>query len=320
MTSGQPSQASGFLPQDSPDLEAGSKNLVWSRILGKFSACIFLIAALAVVDGLQTLMRQDFNSVSLIPGETVFMSGMMPQNATSHTELIADMEDLSGLTFKPVTSFKGFWMGGSMWRAELTANATAAPVKGTLTVVDMVPMKKVGKAEVRDEDRPRQSAPGNATDAPILGQNPALVYSVSVWPSAAAREAAEHSLLRRFTGQAPFAVAGVAAALALLFGLGNFICFAKAETRLARQGVYVIHGVKKQATGLDASFAHAGQSDFAPGDAMALYDAHWREQARGSIVKKDPIKGFARFSPDRPPRYGWLVALVREAPNPPSDG
>ena len=320
MTSGQPSPAGRLLPQDSPDLEAGKKNLIRSRILGKFSACIFLIAALAVVDGLQTLMRQDFNSVSLIPGETVLMSGMMPQNATSHTELNADMEGLSGLTFKPVTSFKGFWMGGNMWRAELTAGATAGSGKGTLTVVDMVPMKKVGQASVRDEDRARQPVPGNATDAPILGQNPALVYSVSVWPSAVERMAAEHSLLRRYTGQAPFAVAGVAAGLALLFGIGNFVCFARAEARLARQGVYVIHGVKKQADGLDASFAHAGQNDFAPGNAMALYDAHWREQARGVIVKKDHIKGFARFSPDRPPRYGWLVALVREVPEPPADG
>lgn len=323
MTSGQSLQAGCLLPQSSPDLEAGSRNLVRSRVLGKFSACIFLIAALAVIDGLQTLMRQDFNSVSLVPGETVLMSGMMPQNATSHAELLVRVEGLSGLTFKPVTSFKGFWMGGDMWRAELSANATTLPGKGTLTVVDMVPMKKVGQTSVRDEDSPRQPVSGNSSNsssAPVMGQNPALVYSLSVWGSATEREASEHSFIRRFTGRAPFAAAAAAAGAALLFGIGNFICFSKAEKTLARRKVYVIHGIKKQADGLDASFAHAGQDDFTPGDAVALYDTNWREQGRGLLVKKDHVKGFARFSPDTPPHYGWLVALVCEDPPETSTG
>ena len=311
MISAQLSQASRLLPLDSPDLAAGNKNLTYSRKLGKISAFFFLFAALALVDGLQALMRQDINAVALVPGETVLMSGMMPQKVASHADLLVEMDGLSGLTFRPVESFKGFWMGGDMWRAQLTANATASLGKGILTVVDMVPMKKIGQASVRDENRARQTAPDNSTSSYIMGQNPALVYSVSVWASNAEREAAEHALLRRFTGQPPFAVAALAFAFALLFGIGNFICFAKAEARLARQGVYVIHGIKKQAEGLIASFAHAGQSSFTPGDAMLLYDKNWREQGQGSIVKKDHIKGFIRCSPDRPPRYGWLVALVQ---------
>ena len=312
MSSGAPSRADSVSLSSSPDMEEGKAYLVRSRILGKLSACIFLIAALAVVDGLQTLMRQDFNSVSLIPGETTVMSGMMPQNATGTGDLVVETEGLTGLRFNAVDAFKGFWMGGNMWRAELTADATASPGKGTLTVVDMVPMKKVGSTAVRDEDSPRKPAPPEEdAPAPVMGQNPALVYTVTVWASAAEREAAEISFLRRFTGQPPFAVAGVAAAFALLAGICNFVFFAKAESRLARQGIFIIHGVKKQADGPHASFAHAGQDGFKPGERMLLYDTQWHEQGEGVIASKDRIKGFVRFSPEKPPRYGWLVALAR---------
>ena len=88
MSSEAPFRADSVSLSSSPDMEEGKSYLVRSRILGKLSACIFLIASLAVVDGLQTLMRQDFNSVSLVPGETTIMSGMMPQNATGTGDLV----------------------------------------------------------------------------------------------------------------------------------------------------------------------------------------------------------------------------------------
>lgn len=323
MTSGKSSPAACPSPADFPELEAGRKSLVRSRLMGKLSACIFLLAALALIDGLQTLMRHEFNQISLIPGETVIMSGMMPRNATSHSELVVEMEGLSGLTFTPTDSFKGFWMGGQMWRGELTASAATEPGQGTLTVVDMVPLKKVGKTVLRDEDSPRGQLPaptGNGTEEPagegaeaILGQNPILVYSVVIWPTAADLQAAEHSFIRRFTGLAPFACAAVAAGFALLLGIANFIFFAKAEARLASHCVYFIHGIKTQADGaLHASFAHAGQNRFAAGDPVILYDTRWREQGCGVIVNKDRFKGFVCFSPEMPPQYGWLVALAPE--------
>ena len=69
--------------------------------------------------------------------------------------------------------------------------------------------------------------------------------------------------------------------------------------------------MKKQADGPHASFAHAGQDGFKPGERMLLYDTQWHEQGEGVIASKDRIKGFVRFSPEKPPRYGWLVALAR---------
>ncbi|MDR2489207.1 MAG: hypothetical protein LBD42_06935 [Desulfovibrio sp.] len=301
---------------EASELKAGKKHLRCSRMLGKLSACIFFVVALAVIDGLQTLMRQEFNAIALVPGETATISGLMPQKAAHLADMVVEMEGLPGLTFRPVASFKGFWMGGDMWRGELTAGDNALPGKGTLIVVDMVPMKKVGQTAVRDEnggsDKP---AATNSRSETIMAQNPALMYTVTVWLSADERDAAELSFLRRFTGQAPFAVAAAAAAAALMAGIGNFVFFAKAEALLSRQGIYVIHGVKQQEDGLHASFAHAGANDFFLGDVALLYDAHWREQGQGVIADKNHVKGFARFAPGCSLRYGWLVALDEKKEN-----
>lgn len=320
MTAGPPVQTDSAPPPGVSELESGRKKLAFARLLGKISACVFLIAVLAVIDGLQTLMRQEFNAVSLCPGESATISGMMPLDTASHTDLAVELDNLSGLVFRPIESFKGFWMGGRMWRASLTASASASPGKGTLTVVDMVPLKKVGQTTVPEEKGVPQPAPANASSATVMGQNPALVYSVTVWPSAAERDAAVFSFLSRHTGQPPFVVAGAATALALLLGLGNFLLFSRAEKRLAHQGVYFIHGIKKKDDGLHASFAHAGQDAFMPGDPVLLYDANWREHGQGAIADKDPVKGFALFAPETPPRYGWLVALVKEERDTPARG
>jgi hypothetical protein len=297
-------------PFAAPGLQAGRRILACSRLLGTISACIFFVAALAVVDGLQTLMRREFNAVALAPGESAIISGVMPRAATRPADLTVSMEGLGGVTFTPVDAFKGFWMGGDMWRAELTAGADAQPGKGVLTVVDMVPLKKVGQTAVRDEGGAGRALVA-AADGSILGQNPALVYSVTVWLSADERNAAELSLLRRMSGLSPFAVAGVAAACAVLFGIGNFLAFTRAEALLARQGVYVIHGVRRQADGVYASFAHTGANGFAAGDAARLFDLNWREQSEARIVENAPLKGVARCAADRPPRYGWLLLLEK---------
>ncbi len=323
------------------ELDAGRKSLRFSRFMGRLSGLVFLIAALAVVDGLQTLVRHEFNEVSIIPGETIAVSGMMPQDASGLSDLRVEMEGLSGLTFTPVDAFKGFWMGGNMWRAELKADTAAAPGKGTITVVDMVPLKKVGRTAIRDTDTPSpppvapegtgdEAGDKAGKDAPqlpegtILGQNPALIYSVVLWPSEAARKAAEHSFARRLTGIQPFWAAGIAAACALLCAIANSLFFSRAEARLARHGVYFIHGIKKQPSGLQAAFAHAGQNAFLPGDAVLLYDMRGRRQGKGSIAGKDAVKGFALFPFASPPRYAWLVALEHEgeipAPGPSGPG
>jgi hypothetical protein len=315
----------GALPPDAspdasrpvPSLAAARARLDLSRLLGRISACIFLLAAIAVLDALQTLVRHEFNSIDLVPGESVPLSGMLPAGAKNHGELDLRIEGAPGIRLVPRETYKGFWMGGQMWRADLSADSGMAPGEGVVTVVDIIPpATEQGKGEKNDfDDRDRSLLFGGR-------QNPALVFTVTVWPTESARRAADSSLFRRLTGLPAFGVAVVAVLLAIAAGIGNWLAFGKAEAGLAAHGVFFIHGLQdlrpKGGTnagksgppglaGYRAAFARAGEK-LAPGDPVLLCDRAWNERGRGRIVEVDALKAYALFPRDGVrPRYGWLV-------------
>lgn len=300
-----------------PSLAQGKALLARSRILGRVSAFIFLLAVLGVFDALQTLVRHEFNSIDLVAGETVLVSGMMPADAKTVSDMIVEIEGDPELAFEPQETYKGFWMGGFMWRANLTAPAGTSPGKSYITIVDII--KPEADASDSKDDRDRSLLYGGR-------QNPALVYAVSVWPSEAERRASDNSLFRRYTGLPAFGVAAFSVLLAVLFGLANWLTFSRAESALAANGVFYVHGVKdlaiaaKQAlpgqkvlsrSGYKAIFSRAGQP-FSVGDPVILLDRDWKEQARGTILDIERFQAHARFSEDSVrPRYGWLVQRVK---------
>lgn len=296
-----------------PTLAQGKALLARSRLLGRVSAFIFFIAMLAVFDALQTLVRHEFNSIDLVAGETVMVSGMMPADARTVADLLVEYEGDAGVMFEPLETYKGFWMGGFMWRANLTAGANVSPGKTYVTIVDVI--KAESSASDSKDDKDRILLYGGQ-------QNPALVYAVSVWPSEEARRAADNSFFRRFTGLPAFGVAVAAVLLALIAGLGNWLAFARAEAALAPHGVFYIYGVKdlavavKQAlpgqkilatSGHKAIFSRLDQP-FAVGDPVLLLNKDWTVQGEGSILEVERFKAHARFAEDSvKPRYGWLI-------------
>lgn len=300
-------------PAPTLPLDAAKALLARSRFLGRVSAFIFLFAAFAVIDGLQTLVRHEFNSIDLVPGESVLVSGMLPADAKSHEDIVVEIEGDSGLRFTPLETYKGFWMGGHMWRAELSAAPDMRPGKAFVTVVDII-------KEVPDE-----AGGKDARDRAILfggRQNPALVHTVTIWASDAARTSADDSLFRRITGVQPFVLAALGVLLALGAAFGNWLLFTRAENALAEHQYFVVHGVKdmavavKQAlpgqrlgatTGTRVAFFRLGKT-FAIGEAMVLLDRLFQEQARGQILDVEKTKAHALFSEQGPqPRYGWIV-------------
>ena len=304
--------AGGEADASSPDprgaagtpLSEARKLLARSRLFGRLSACIFLLAALAVVDALQTLVRHEFNTLDIVAGETMLVSGMLPADAKSHDDLEVSIEGAPGVSFTPVETYKGFWMGGHMWRAELSAEPGTPPGKVVITITDIIPPPKDAPATYDDRDR-----------SILYGgqQNPALVFGLSVWPSEKERRAADSSLFRRYTGFPAFGVAVAAVVLALLCGIANWRIFARAESALAAHDVFFIHGLKdlpaggQALSGYKAAFARAGRP-LTRGQEVLLLDRDWREHGRGHIVETDAVKGYALFPHGGTrPKYGWLV-------------
>lgn len=284
-----------------------------SRLFGRVSALFFLLAALAVVDGLQTLMRHEFNTLDLVPGESVLLSGMLPADAKSHDDLVFTLEGASEPVFEPLETYKGFWMGGHMWRARLEIPASAVPGNIVLTVRDIIKEDVDGGAF--DDERDRSILYGGQ-------QNPALIFGIAVWESAAARQAADISLIRRWTGFPAFGLAAGALFFALACGIANWAVFRRAEAALAGHGVFFIHGIKELTpesgapatalSGYKAFFAHAG-STLEPGTSITLMDRDWHEKSRGYLLEADAHKGYALFpGKGERPQYGWLAAAARD--------
>ena len=261
-----------------------------ARLSGTLSASCFLLVALLVADGLQALMRDDFNRIDLPLGGQVPVSGAMPQQAKAHGDIIADIVGLDGLDFTPLTDFKGFWFGAHMWRATLDARNVTAPGRAVLTVVDLVPAK---------------STTGNAT---ILVQNPNQIYTITVWPSEQAMQAAHLSFSRRVTGLSPFIWAGISFACGLAVGFLHFLLNRTAHRALADEGIFVIHGLRKTDAGRQALFSPEGEA-LQIGQPMLLLSLEGVEEGQGVLQEYAPYKACALFAPDAapPPQYGRLL-------------
>ncbi len=296
-------------PEDAAGRKHAAALLARARFYGILCAVLFGLAALTVLDGLQTLMRHDFNRLDLTPGETTAVSGSLPQGAETYADLKFSIEGSSALRFTPLESFKGFWFGGLMWRGEVTATPDAAPGRATLTIIDRVPAKKITPADANGTGS-TAPAPSDASSESTLVQNPMLVHHIYIHADEAARRSAEHSLLLRFTGVPPFAAAVFFFACALVAGVAHWRIFGLAERALARFGIFFVHGVKMEAGGTVAAFSLSGRDDVTPGQTVRLLDVSGQAVGSGTITEISRNKGFALFPPTgRPPCYGRLVTL-----------
>ena len=333
-----PKNAPSALRPDDVSLATAKNFLLLSRWLGKTSAFFFILAALCVGDALQTLIRYEFNRIDIIPGEKLAISGMMPFGVPTHEDLLIELVDAPGITFEPIETYKGFWMGGEMWRANVEAAPDIANMHGTdeypwagrATIVDILLVPKEPTAEESfSSESASESGPKEREWVPG-DQNPSQIYSIYVWPNASARQAADLSFARRLANFPAFGLAFVMLGLGLLAGVGNWSVFGRAESALARYGIYVIHGIKaidpqmpvgplaQKGKGKDAivpsdkkvAFAHASKYRFGIGSKITLLDSAWRKQTSGTVVEIEKIKAFAVFPASGvAPRYGWLVSF-----------
>lgn len=234
-----------------------------------------------MLDGLQALMRADFNQVDVVVGRNVPVSGAMPLDAKDHTQIRSSIEGNADLHFKALTSFKGFWFGVPMWRGELEAGLAAAPGRALLTIHDMVPAKNVDK---------------NAT---IMVQNPTQIYSVNVWSTERELQAAHLSLGRRLTGYSGLVLAGCAALAAIGLGVLHSFRYHRVQRALAARRIFFLLTVFKCAEGFRAAFSPEGrEKELRAGQDVELIDMRGRVLGRGVLKECGPKKYAALFPPE----------------------
>ena len=268
-----------------------------ARLSGSVSACFFLLTCLLLLDGLQSLMRSDFNRIDLPLGGQTLISGAMPQQAESRADIVAIVEGLDGIDFVPLTDFRGHWFGAHMWRATLDASNATKPGTAELTIVDMVPAKST------------------TTNATILVQNPNQIYTITVWPSEETMQAAHLSLARRLTGLAAFVWAGLSFACGFGIAVGHYFLSKAAHRALAAEGIFPIYGRKKTEEGYLAFFIPGDGQDFQARQPVSLLTSSGLEQQQGALHECSPKKHSALFSLDEAtaPRHGWLLRYAPDA-------
>ena len=161
------------------------------RCWGLLCALLLGIALLGVVDGLQGLVRSGANSIDMLPGGSVSISGPLAIKNPVSSDLQARFTpETPSLAYDLEGFFAGYWFGNGMWRAAVRADASVEPGSYGLMVVF-------------------RGAPASTT------QN----YKITVYADDAAMRAASSSYVRRISGCNPFVLAASGCGLALLAGV-----------------------------------------------------------------------------------------------------
>ncbi|MCR4666406.1 MAG: hypothetical protein K5657_03830 [Desulfovibrio sp.] len=162
-------------------------------LVGKISAFFFLCAALALLDGLQTLVRTDASEIWLIAGNSEGVSGACPfQNPVQSDIEATFMPKDAPVSFELEGFFSGYLIGNGMWRGTVSASSNATTQDCSLTVS-------------------------------FRGMTEGQRFRLRLFASPEDREHASPSFILRFFGLEPFIAAAFLAGTAFLFGFVSFL-------------------------------------------------------------------------------------------------
>ena len=224
----------------------------WRRLSGLLGGCIFFLILASLVDGMISGGLKDPFLHDLLPGQSIKLSKPMPYGAERLEEIVLRPSD-ARISVRFEELFTGFWMGGTLWRAEARL-AQDIPV-GQYTVTTFHQ---------------------NGTAA-----SPPQTFTLRVYPSPQAILAASGSVTTRILGLQPYFLALCLLPLALLPMLASFLLSRKiAQTLrgLRMAEVYRSMAAPREADPAPESDAPGGQHIFfCPGQGHPL--------APGSLVE-----------------------------------
>lgn len=167
----------------------------YQKLFGAFSGICFAVALVALLDGLAAQMRAGNNAFSILPGESVILSGPTALKNPLASDMAARFTPPDApLSFKLDSFFTGYWFGSGMWRGSITALPTAA----------------AGRYEL-------------AIFFPQAPAQNAQHYAFTIFSSPAAMRRASLSLLTRLCGINPFLLAAASLGVALGAGALTYI-------------------------------------------------------------------------------------------------
>lgn len=256
---------------------------LWRRLTGWLGSLLFTLTALAVVDGLVSQARRQANTLDTVPGEEVVVSGYMPPE-TKDVQDLAVETDGAPLEVTLASTYRGFWLGAAMWRAQVRV-APQAPA-GSYTL-------RIAARQPQPQARPHET-------------------TIRVYPDHQAWRQASPSLLVRHMDVAPFVAAVGLFPLALLTMGANFLLTRRLEQHMAREGKAEVYMVKKSSENCLISFALGQSHGLYMGDELDILNEQGLIVGAARVVQSSARESVAQVESDVGPiDVGFFVSVRR---------
>lgn len=250
----------------------------WRELTSKIGAALCVIALLGLVDGLLVHFREPANVVKVLPGESVEINGELVDEARSIEDLtFASNSEQFKVTFEAI--HQGYFLGGDMWRGRLMVGKDIAPGEYSLAVLPK-----------------RSTSPRKAP-----------AFRILVFTDAASLQKTSASLIRRWLGISPFAVAagclpGILLAFGAVYGLSG-----KREALLAAAGQAEIYRVVRGDGGWEVRFPLGTTHGLSAGAGIAIFDEAGRQVGTGTVEAANQTASVAQVTGDQEIKVGYLV-------------
>ncbi len=251
----------------------------WRGLASKAGAVFCAMALVTLLDGLLVHFREPANMVKVLPGESVQVNGELTDEARRVEELtfISDTDQLQ-VSFEAI--HKGYFLGGDMWRGRLLVSPQIAPGEYHLAVLP------------RESSSPRR-APS---------------FRILVFPDAFSLQKTSTSLIRRYLGISPFAVAaGCLPGILLAFGLVYYLA-GRREALLAQEGKAEVYRVLRREGGYEIRFALGTVHGMGAGVRVRVFDEQGQSVGLAQVEESNETDSLAVITADQEIRTGFLVA------------
>jgi hypothetical protein len=209
--------------------------------VGWCGAALFVAIIVLLVDGLVASFKQAPNTVIVTSGASTVLSGPLPPTVKDHTELLVDSSP-AGVKLAMEKTYKGFWLGGENWRAQLSVPPQTPAGDYGLTV-------------------------RSPADKKILPQN---AFTIRVFANAKALQAASPTYCMNFFGVQPFTLAASLTPAVLLVVACTFLFSKLLEQLMAREGKAEIYMLKRSPEGFMISFGLGADHGLKKGDQVDI--------------------------------------------------
>lgn len=249
---------------------------------------MFLCALTALVDAMVGGLAGNSGTIELIPGERFQISGPMPQKTETLADFVIEGEPEDGaVQLLPEAIFSGYWFGGAMWRGVIVA--TASPQTDTVVI------------RVRDRFGEKQ--------------NPALVFTVKVYPDVASKQRHSPSLLMRHSGINPFSIAVVFALGGILSGAATYYFGKLWANYLGERLCGEIYVYKRGENGAEATCELTTSRQMAAGTLITLYRRSGEMIGTAHILEQQPKSIRLRIDNDLNVKIGDIACLQSSSAN-----